>query len=979
MRNAKIYAVALAIAAASCSMFTSLTSAQSLEPSTESQQLSPTLIPDEVEHEALIATPDATSGSCGVERWSVKTGTDPDAGLVNLNNPVIQTISYLRAQPAPATPPANSRVQPTETTMFVIDATLTEYKLENDSDYHLVVQDASGNTMITEIPDPACVGTGSPFASYITTARQQFDAKYTTTTSFQTANIPVQITGVGFFDFQHGQTGVAPNAIELHPVLDIRFNPSSGNPDFALSAAPASVSVTQGSSGTSTLTVSPSGGFTGSVNLSASGLPSGVTAAFSPASTTGTSTLTLTAAATATTGAAIVTVTGVSGSLSHTTTLNLTVVAAGGGGGQTAVYNAALKAPGCATTGSSCDSGPTLLLGRGTMSGGVEPNQPNTINNSCADGTSGTFHSDESNDRIAIASTDGGPLTAGKTAKITATVWAYDSTSDALDLYSAANANNPTWVFLNTIKPAAAGAQTLATTFTLPSGGLQAVRAHFRYQGTASSCSTGAYDDADDLVFAVAAGTPTPDFSVAASPTSLAVNQGASGTSTLTIGSLNGFSAATTFSVSGLPSGVTVSFSANPVTPASGGSATSTLTLAASSTATVGAATVTVTATSGSISHTATVGLTVNAVTQPDYSLSASPASVSATQGGSTSSTISIAPVGGFSGSVNLSASGLPGGVTASFNPASTAGTSVLTLTASATATTGTATVTVTGTSGSLSHTTTVSLTVNATTPPDYSLSASPSSVSVTQGASASSTINLARVGGFSGSVSLAASGLPSGVTATFSPASTTGGTSTLTLTASSTATTGTATVTVTGTSGTLSHTAMISLTVSASGGTPQQLFGNPGFESGVATPWSISSGALCSNGTCTGETAHAGTWFAWLDGYGSAHTDTLSQQVTLPAAKTTATLAFWLHIDTAETSMTTVYDKLTVQVLNSSGTVLKTLATYSNLNANTSYAQRTFDVSAYIGQTVTIRFTGTEDSQLQTSFVLDDLTLTVQ
>ncbi|GAA0718190.1 hypothetical protein [Dokdonella soli] len=978
MRNPKIYAMALAIAAA-CGMFTSLLSAQSLEPSTENLQFPANVMPDTVEHEALMATPSASSGSCGVERWSVKTGTDPDAGLVNLNSPVIQTISYLRSQPAPATLPANSRVQPTESTLFVIDATLTEYKLENDSDYHLVVRDASGNTMITEIPDPACVGTGSPFASYITTARQQFDAKYTTTTSFQTANIPVQITGVGFFDFQHGQTGVAPNGIELHPILDIRFNPGSGTPDFALSAAPASVSVTQGSNGTSTLTVTPSGGFTGSVNLSASGLPSGVTAAFSPASTTGTSTLTLTAAATATTGPATVTVTGVSGSLSHTTTINLTVVASGGGGGgQTAVYNAALKVPECATTGSSCDSGPTLLLGRGTMSGGVEPNQPNTINNSCADGTSGTFHSDESNDRIAIASTDGGPLTAGKTAKVTATVWAYDSTSDALDLYSAADANNPTWVFLNTITPSAAGAQALSTTFTLPSGGLQAVRAHFRYQGSASSCSTGSYDESDDLVFAVAAGTPTPDFSVAASPSSLSVNQGASGTSTLTVGSLNGFSAATTFSVSGLPTGVTASFSTNPVTPASGGNATSTLTLAASSTATVGAATVTVTATSGSISHTATVGLTVNAVTRPDYSLSASPASVSATQGGSTSSTISVAPVGGFSGSVNLSASGLPSGVTAAFNPAITAGTSVLTLTAGAAATTGPATVTVTGTSGSLSHTTTISLTVNATTPPDYSLSASPASVSVTQGASGNSTISVAPVGGFSGSVSLSASGLPSGVTAAFSPANTTG-TSTLTLTASSTATTGTATVTVTGTSGTLSHTATISLTVNAGGGTPQQLFGNTGFESGVATPWSISSGALCSNSSCSGETAHTGTWFAWLDGYGSAHTDTLSQQVALPAGKTTATLAFWLHIDTAETSTTTAYDKLTVQVLNSSGTVLKTLATYSNLNANTGYAQRTLDVSTYIGQTVTIKFTGTEDSQLQTSFVLDDLTLTVQ
>ncbi|MFC4764227.1 protease pro-enzyme activation domain-containing protein [Dyella koreensis] len=167
------------------------------------------------------------------------------------------------------------------------------------------------------------------------------------------------------------------------------------------------------------------------------------------------------------------------------------------------------------------------------------------------------------------------------------------------------------------------------------------------------------------------------------------------------------------------------------------------------------------------------------------------------------------------------------------------------------------------------------------------------------------------------------------------------------------------------------------SVTVSSGGGATQ-LLGNTGFESGAASPWSISSGALCSNSTCSGETAHAGSWFVWLDGYGSSHTDTLSQQVAIPSGKTSASLTFYLHIDTAETG-STAYDKLNVQVLNSSGTVLKTLATYSNLNAASGYALRTFDLSAYIGQTVTIKFTGTEDSSLQTSFVVDDVNLNVQ
>src|SRR5437016_6813461 len=162
----------------------------------------------------------AAWAQCGVERWSVKTGTDADVGLVNTSVSTSTTIANMRALAAPGTLPANNRVQPTETTVFTIKATLTEYKLESDSDYHVVISDASGNTMITEIPSPTCVGAGSPFTAAISSTRSKFDAQLHATTSFQTANIPVQIKGVGFFDFLHGQTGVAPNGIELHPLLD---------------------------------------------------------------------------------------------------------------------------------------------------------------------------------------------------------------------------------------------------------------------------------------------------------------------------------------------------------------------------------------------------------------------------------------------------------------------------------------------------------------------------------------------------------------------------------------------------------------------------------------------------------------------------------------------------------------------------------------------------------------------------------------
>jgi leucyl aminopeptidase len=190
------------------------------------------------------------------------------------------------------------------------------------------------------------------------------------------------------------------------------------------------------------------------------------------------------------------------GNFGDSASVPVTVSNTGGGADLTATYDATLRAPRCGAGGRSCDSGPSLLLGRGTR--GPEPNAPNTINSSCADGNSGTFHSDESNDRIKVSTTDGTPFAAGKTVRIDATVWAWTTPSaDKLDLYYAANANSPSWVFITTLTPPGSGARTLSANYTLPSGSLQAVRARFRYQGSAAACGTGSYNDHDDLVFAV--------------------------------------------------------------------------------------------------------------------------------------------------------------------------------------------------------------------------------------------------------------------------------------------------------------------------------------------------------------------------------------------------------------------------------------------------------------------------------------------
>ncbi len=433
--------------------------------------------PDAEETEQVVTMPNAASASCGVERWSVKTGTDADKALIHLSPSTSTTIAALDALAAPSTLPASNRVQPTETTLYRLPATLTQYKLEADSDYHLVLSDGSGHTMIAEIPDPACVAAGSVLTTQITHSRAQFDAKYTATGSFQTANVPVTVTGIGFFDFLHGQTGVAPNGIELHAVTDILFG--------------------------------------------------------------------------------------------------------SGGGGSVTMTN-----PGAQT------------------------------------GVVGTATSLQ----ISASDTAGGTL-------------AYSATG-------------------------------------LPNG-------------LSINASTG-----------LISGTPT----------------------------------------------------------------------------TAGTFTTTVTATDS---------------TGPS---------------GSTSFPWTINPAGG-------------GGCTAA------------------------------------------------------------------------------------------------------------------------------------------------------------QLLGNPGFETGTAAPWTASTGVVSNSSS---EPTRSGSWNAWLDGYGTTTTDTLSQKVTLPSGCSSYQFALWLHIDTAETTTSTAYDTLKVQVLNSSGTVLTTLATYSNLNHNTGYTQHTFSLSAYAGQTVTLKFTGAEDSQKQTSFVLDDTSVNV-
>ncbi|WP_431886828.1 M28 family peptidase [Micromonospora wenchangensis] len=250
----------------------------------------------------------------------------------------------------------------------------------------------------------------------------------------------------------------------------------------------------------------------------------------------------------------------------------------------------------------------------------------------------------------------------------------------------------------------------------------------------------------------------------------------------------------------------------------------------------------------------------------------------------------------------------------------------------------------------------------------DFSVAVSPTAGGVARGGSTTATVSTATTSGSAQTVALSATGAPSGVSVSFSPSSvTSGGSSTMTVSASSSASLGTFTLTVTGT-GSATRTASYTLTVTGGTGscTGGQVVGNGGFESGTS-PWTATSGVITNSSS---QPARTGSYKAWLNGNGSTSTDTLSQSVTVPAGCSSYTLAFYLHIDSTERTTTVAYDKLVVQVGST------TLATYSNLNKASGYTLRSFDVGAYAGQTVTLKFTGTEDSSLQTSFVIDDVTL---
>jgi hypothetical protein len=299
------------------------------------------------------------------------------------------------------------------------------------------------------------------------------------------------------------------------------------------------------------------------------------------------------------------------------------------------------------------------------------------------------------------------------------------------------------------------------------------------------------------------AGCGTPDFAVAATPASQTVSPGSPTTYNVTVTPTGGFNSSVSLTSTGLPAGAAGTFSPNPTTGAS------TFSVTTDATTPVGSYPVTITGVNGSLAHSTTVTLVVS---QPDFSLSATPTSQTVSGGASTTYTVSVTPAAGFAGSVSLGSSGLPAGAAASFSPNPTTGASTMTVTTSASTPAGSYPVTITGTSGTLSHTTSVQLVVRAPAP-DFTLTASPTSQTVIRGASTTYAIAVNQVNGFSGSVSLSLAGRPNKTTASFSP-NPTASSSTLTVGTRPNTTRGTYTLTITGTSGSLSRTVKVTLVI---------------------------------------------------------------------------------------------------------------------------------------------------------------------
>jgi len=341
-------------------------------------------------------------------------------------------------------------------------------------------------------------------------------------------------------------------------------------------------------------------------------------------------------------------------------------------------------------------------------------------------------------------------------------------------------------------------------------------------------------------------------FTLTPSPSSASVLQGGSTTFNIASAVTAGNAQTVQLSLSGLPAGATATFA--PASVQTGNS--STLTINVGGSTATGTYSLTITGAGSSSSATAAISLTVTAAQKPDFTLAVSPSSQNVTAGANTSFTVTATPANGFSGTVALAVTGMPSGSTGTFSGNALTGATLSVTTTSATPS-GSFALTFTGTNGALSHTVGATLNVNAAAQADFTLALDKNTVNVTAGQSTAAAVTTTAINGFSGDVSLSGSGLPAGVTATFSPTSIHGaGSSQVSFTASSSATAGTSVVTIAGSSNNLSHSAQITVRVVAAQTPDFTLALSPTAASVNAGGSTITSVAVAASGGFTSDVA---------------------------------------------------------------------------------------------------------------------------
>src|SRR5271157_455886 len=557
--------------------------------------------------------------------------------------------------------------------------------------------------------------------------------------------------------------------------------------DFTISASPSSLTVAQGNQGTSTITTAISGGFNSWISLSVSGMPTGTTVSLNPsrllAPGAGNSTMTITVGSSTPVGTYPLTVTGNGGGTQQNATVTLTVTAQ--------QYNYDVGMDFRSTQNYATD--PAYAVFDNCLNDGTTP-QTQTNSN----GYSVTWQwsqncnaaTDESNSvdpRLAGIANLFSASFSGETLTITlpqpGTYNIGFATGNAAG-NQCSGGRCPNFIF----RDGASGTQLFTVNPNNPGAGHFIDAANNNWtaaQWPSSNQEQPVTLTGTTLTVSIASGNapsiahirityvqPQPSFTLSASPASLSIAQGNQGISTITTAISGGFNSSISLSASGVPTGTTVSF--NPQTIPAPGAGNSTMTIAVGSSTPVGTYPITVTGTGGGIQQTTAFTLTVTAGAQPNFTLSASPPSLSIAQGNQGTSTITTAISGGFNSSIGLSASGVPSGTTVSFNPqtipAPGAGSSTMTITVGSSTPVGTYPITVTGNGGGIQQTTAFTLTVTAGAQPNFTISASPSSLSIAQGNQGTSTITITISGGFNSAIGLSASGVPTGTTVSFSP-----------------------------------------------------------------------------------------------------------------------------------------------------------------------------------------------------------------